>query len=107
MNEDPGASYRSVWRDLTRVPFRQGYVEVAGLRTRYVRAGRDGVPVLIMLHCTGGHWEAFCANLGPLSEHFSCYALDMMGCGFTDKPDKPYELPGYAAHVVDFLLSES
>lgn len=103
MTEDRGASYRSVWRDLMQVSFRQGYVEAGGLRTRFVQAGRKGAPVVVMLHGTGGHWEAFCANLGPLSEHFDCYALDMMGCGFTDKPDKPYEIPGYAAHVLGFM----
>lgn len=103
MTEDRGATYQSVWRCLMQVPFRQDYVEAAGLRTRYVQAGRPELPGLLMLHGTGGHWEAFCANLGPLSEHFCCYAVDMMGCGFTDKPDKPYEIAGYVEHVVAFM----
>ncbi len=27
----------------------------------------------------------------------------MMGCGFTDKPDKPYEIKDYIAHLVAFM----
>jgi 2-hydroxy-6-oxonona-2,4-dienedioate hydrolase len=70
MTADRGTTYQSVWRFLMQVPFRQDYVEAAGLRTRYVQAGRADRPAVLMLHGTGGHWEAFCANLGPMSEHF-------------------------------------
>lgn len=103
MTEDRGGSYQSVWRFLMQVPFRQDYIEAAGLRTRYAQAGHPDRPALVMLHGTGGHWEAFCANIGPLSQHFCCYAVDMMGCGFTDKPDKPYETPGYVEHILAFM----
>lgn len=97
------SEYRSVWNYLAQVPFRQGYVEADGLKTRYIEAGQPGAQPLVLLHGTGGHWEAFCANIGPLSEHFHVYALDMMGCGFTDKPDKPYEVKDYAQHVAAFM----
>lgn len=95
--------YRSVWTCLAEVPFRQDFAEFGGLRTRYVVAGDEDAPPLVLLHGTGGHWEAFCANIGPLSRCFRVYALDMMGCGFTDKPDKPYEVKDYAAHVIAFM----
>lgn len=100
---DKGDTYRSVWRYLATVPFRQDYVETAGLRTRFVEAGNPGNPALVLIHGTGGHWEAFCANIGPLSEHFHVFALDLMGCGFTDKPDKPYEISGYVDQVIGFM----
>jgi len=103
MTLNVGETGTSVWRYLMDVPFRQSYVTVADLRTRYIEAGSPESPKLIMLHGTGGHWEAFCANIGPLSEHYHCYAIDMLGCGFTDKPDQPYEIADYGAHVLAFM----
>ncbi|MFT3664584.1 alpha/beta fold hydrolase [Piscinibacter sp.] len=100
---DKSLSYRSVWSHLMTVPFKQAYVSAGGLRTRYVEAGDPGSPALVLLHGTGGHWEAFCANIEALSQHFRVIALDMMGCGFTDKPDKPYEIQDYVEHVAAVL----
>ncbi len=56
-----------------------------------------------MLHGTAGSWENFAENVGPLSKDFDCYAIDMIGCGYTDKPDVDYETPVYAKHAKDFL----
>jgi 2-hydroxy-6-oxonona-2,4-dienedioate hydrolase len=103
MTPDKSATYRSLWSHMMTTPFRQGYLTAGGLRTRYVEAGEPDLPPLVLLHGTGGHWEAFCANIGPLSEHFHVFAPDMMGCGFTDKPDQPYEVKDYVAHVTAFM----
>jgi pimeloyl-ACP methyl ester carboxylesterase len=85
------------------VPFEQAWVDADGIRTRYARAGERGKPVVIMLHGTAGSWEGFARNLGPLAEHFECYAIDMVGTGYTDKPDVPYETTTYADHVGKFM----
>jgi pimeloyl-ACP methyl ester carboxylesterase len=66
-------------------------------------AGLPGSPAVLLLHATGGHWEQFSANLGPLSQQFTCCAFDMIGCGLTDKPDRPYEIGDYADHAVSVL----
>lgn len=100
---DKGQTYQSVWAHMMQVPFKQDYVEAGGLRTRYVEAGDPNNPPLLMLHGTGGHWETFIANLGALSQHYHCFAVDMLGCGFTDKPDRPYEIPTYGSHVLAFM----
>lgn len=100
---DRSASYRSVWRHLMDTEFRQGYVDALGLRTRLVEVGSPDAPPLVMLHGTGGHWEAFSANLPVFSKHFRCLAFDMLGCGFTDKPDRPYEIKDYVEHVLAVL----
>lgn len=100
---DRGTSYRSVWRSLMDTDFRQGHVRAAGLSTRYVEAGSPADPPVVMLHGTGGHWETFSANIPALSRNFHCVALDMMGCGFTDRPDRPYEIGDYADHVLAFM----
>lgn len=96
-------NYRSIWTALIDVPFTQAWVDVKGIKTRYAHAGTPGKPVVIMLHGTAGSWEGFAENLGPLAAHFDCYAIDMIGCGYTDKPDQPYETAVYAEHVNNFM----
>lgn len=95
--------YRSIWTYMMRTPFRQGYVDAGGVRTRYVRAGREGAPTLIMLHGTASTWECFAANIAAHAEHFDCIAFDMVGSGFTDKPDKDYEIGVYVDHVLGMM----
>jgi 2-hydroxy-6-oxonona-2,4-dienedioate hydrolase len=97
--------YRSIWTDMKLVSFEQGFVDVNGVKTRFAHAGRKQTPAIVMLHGTAGHWEAFSANLGAHSEHFDCYALDMVGCGFTEKPDHPYEIATYVEHVRGFMTA--
>ncbi len=99
-NEHP---YRSIWSHLSTVEHRQAWVTTGDFQTRYVEAGERGNPPLIMIHGTGGSWEAFCANIGPLSEHFHCFALDMIGCGYTGKPDRPYEIKDQVGQIINFM----
>ncbi len=97
---------RSIWGHLMRTPFTQGWVDVAGVSTRYVQAGPKDAPVLIMLHGTGSSWECFSANIEAHSKHFNCFAIDMIGSGLTDKPDYDYEIPVYVEHVRGFLAAK-
>jgi pimeloyl-ACP methyl ester carboxylesterase len=99
-NADPAnEEYRSIWTELRRLPFCQAWVDAGGVSTRYAEAGRSDAPAVVMLHGTGGHWETWSANIGPLSRHFRVVAVDMIGNGFTDKPDVDYEIPVYVNHV--------
>ena len=95
--------YRSVWADLQGVAFDQGYVDAGGVRTRYLHAGTADKPGLIFLHGTGGHAEAYARNLDAHGAHFNTYAIDMLGHGYTAKPDYDYEIPRYLAHLLDFI----
>ena len=61
---------------------RAHFVELGGVRTRYLRAG-DGPPVFL-LHGVGMTADSWVKNIGPLSERFSVYAPDLLGCGFTE-----------------------
>jgi 2-hydroxy-6-oxonona-2,4-dienedioate hydrolase len=101
--EEPGGEYRSIWTALRQVAFRQAWVDAGGVPTRYAEAGSPELPALVMLHGTGGHWETFADNLGPLSAHFRCVAIDMVGNGFSGKPDVDYEIPVYVDHVVSVM----
>jgi 2-hydroxy-6-oxonona-2,4-dienedioate hydrolase len=101
--DDAGTEYRSLWTLLREVEFCQRRIDVGGVSTRVVEAGDPAGPAVILLHGTGGHWEAYAANLGPLSQHFHCIAIDMVGNGFTDKPDYDYEIGVYVGHVTGVL----
>ena len=101
--------HASIWSALMQVAFRQGYVEAGGVRTRFAESGNEGAPAVVMLHGTGAHWETFARNLGPYGEHFRTIAFDMIGNGFTERPDHPYEIEHYVAHtlaVMDALAIE-
>jgi 2-hydroxy-6-oxonona-2,4-dienedioate hydrolase len=91
--------YRSIWTALRQVSFTQGWLDAGGVSTRYAVAGAADAPAVLMLHGTGGHWETFAFNLGPMSEHFRCVAIDMVGNGFSSKPDIDYEIPVYVGHA--------
>lgn len=109
--------YRSIWMYLKELEFRQGFAVVqvngAPVRTRYAEAGAvpnvagqaapAEKPHAILLHGTGGHWETFAPNLAALSEHFHCVAMDMVGNGFSSKPDYDYEIPAYVEHVLGVM----
>jgi 2-hydroxy-6-oxonona-2,4-dienedioate hydrolase len=95
--------YDSVWSDLQGVPFAQGYLDAGGVRTRYLSAGEPGKPVLLLLHGSGGHAEAYVRNLLAHGEHFWTWAIDMLGHGYTDKPGHPLEIPHYVDHLMAVL----
>src|ERR1700682_3281308 len=86
-------------RSCGRRAFAQGGAARPALPPRHAEAGRPDAPAVMMLHGTGGHWETFAANLGPLSRHFRCVALDMVGNGFSANPNRDYELPVYVDHL--------
>ena len=77
------------------------YYDAQGVRTRVVEAG-SGPPVLL-LHGLSGHAETWARNVIPLSERFHVYAVDMLGHGFTDKPDVRYTIPALTQHILDLM----
>lgn len=91
----------TIWTDLSPVPFSLSYVDAGGVRTRTLRAG-EGAPV-VFLHGTSGHLEAFTRNIAAHAEHYAVHAIDMLGHGYTGKPDSPYEIPLYVKHLLDYL----
>lgn len=96
-------SHESFWVDLSAASFQQGYLEAGGLRTRFLHAGTSDKPPLILLHGTGGHADCYTRNLAAHGEHFDTWAIDMIGHGWTDKPDFDYEIDAYVEHLKDVL----
>jgi 2-hydroxy-6-oxonona-2,4-dienedioate hydrolase len=87
--------------DLLSIPFAQRYYDANGVRTRVIEAGSG--PPLLLLHGTSGHAEAFTRNIAAHAKHFRVLAVDMLGHGFTDKPDRPYEMDDYVGHILDVM----
>lgn len=97
------SEYESIWSDLQGVAFTQGYLDAGGIRTRYLHAGDPNKPVLVLLHGSGGHAEAYVRNVEAHAAHFSTWSIDMLGHGYTDKPGHPLEIQHYVRHLLDFL----
>lgn len=91
----------SIWNYLQGVEFKQTYYEAGGVKTRAIEAGEG--PVLILLHGTGGHAEAYLKNIEAHAKHFHVYAIDMVGHGYTDAPDISYDMQCYVDFMKDFL----
>lgn len=93
------SAYESFWADLRGAAFSQGYLDAGGARTRYLHAGDEKHPTLVLLHGTGGHADCFTRNLAAHGAHFDTWAIDMLGHGWTDKPDFDYEIDAYVEHL--------
>jgi 4,5:9,10-diseco-3-hydroxy-5,9,17-trioxoandrosta-1(10),2-diene-4-oate hydrolase len=77
------------------------YVNIDGIRTRYV-VGGHGPPVLL-IHGLGGFLEFWSRNIAPLSEYFSVYAVDLPGHGLSGKPLGSYTLDFTSEFIVHFM----
>lgn len=96
-------NFSSIWSDLRGVSFTQDYIDAGGVRTRFLSSGSPDKPLLLLLHGTGGHAEAYVRNLEAHADHFWTVAIDMIGHGWTHKPSVNFEIPQYVAHVRDVL----
>ena len=77
------------------------YVNVDGITTHYLVAGEG--PPLILLHGLGASVITWRDNIGPLSQAFSVYAVDLHGHGDTDKPDLDYSMETVLSFFILFL----
>lgn len=93
----------SFWNAMNRTSFSNRWVDVGGLNTRVVEAG-EGDKVLLFLHGIGGHIETFCHNIpAHAAAGYRVLAIDLLGHGYTAKPDGNYEIERYVDHLLKFL----
>lgn len=97
------SSNTSLWQDLRSTSYSQGWLDAGGISTRYLQAGDKSLPPLIFLHGAGGHAEAYARNLKAHGRFFNTWSLDMLGHGWSDKPDHPYEISHYVDHILRFM----
>lgn len=91
----------TMWTDLTGVAYSIDFVDAAGVPTRTLRAGQG--EDVVFLHGTSGHLEAFIRNVPAFAAHYRVHAIDLLGHGWTGKPDYPYEIPRYVEHLLAYL----
>ncbi|MER6530572.1 alpha/beta fold hydrolase [Streptomyces sp. NPDC001508] len=92
----------TIWTEISPTPFRLEYVDAAGVTTRTLRAGDPAAQSVVFLHGTSGHLEAFARNI-TAHAGYDVHAIDLLGHGYTGKPDRPYEIADYVAHLMDYL----
>ena len=89
---------------MMQLPGESQYVRVNGINTHYVVAG-EGRP-LLLIHGLGASAATWRDNIGPLSETFRVYAVDMPGHGDSDKLDVDYSTDNivrYLAQLTETL----
>lgn len=77
-------------------------INVNGLSTRYLQAGTDGLP-LVLLHGTGESALDWAWVLPKLGENYRVYAPDFPGSGDSAKPIRNYSLDFFTQFTLDFL----
>ena len=92
-----------MWLDLLGCEYRLGYVQAGPIRTRFLEAGFANHEAIVFLHGSGGYLEAYLRNVRAHAERYRVFAIDMIGHGYSDKPDHPYEPKHYARHLLDFM----
>lgn len=76
-------------------------VEIAGKKLRYIKTGKG--PVLVLLHTLRTQLDLFEKVIPELAKHFTVYALDYPGHGYSDIPKARYDATFFADAVEGFL----
>jgi pimeloyl-ACP methyl ester carboxylesterase len=87
-------------------PFEDRYVDVCTFRTRFWQAGSAGSAVVLLagIGCSVLEWQN---NIAALAARHRVYALDMLGHGLTDKPQKNcYAIADLARFTLAFLSAQ-
>ena len=77
------------------------YVNVGGLKLRYIRVGTG--PNLVLLHTLRTQLDLFEKVVPRLAKQFTVYALDYPGHGFSDIPKAKYDADFFVRSVEGFL----
>ena len=79
-----------------------------GWRLSYRVAGDSAAPPVLLVHgvYAGASSYEFRKNFLELSEDFQVYALDLLGCGLSERPRRSYGPEDVAAQVEDFAREE-
>lgn len=77
------------------------YVDVGGLKLRYIKAGSG--PNLLLLHTLRTQLDLFQKVIPGLAKQFTVYAMDYPGHGFSDIPKANYDADFFARSVEEFL----
>src|SRR5262245_47750365 len=76
-------------------------IEVGGAKLRYIKTGKG--PTLVLLHTLRTQFDLFQKIVPELSKHFTVYAFDYPGHGYSDIPKGNYDAAFFTAAVEGFL----
>ena len=76
-------------------------LEVGGNKLRYIKSGTG--PTLVLLHTLRTQLDLFEKVVPELSRHFTVYALDYPGHGYSDIPKARYDAAFFTEAVEGFL----
>ena len=77
------------------------WMDVDGARMRYLRAGSG--PPLILLHGLMGYSFSWRFTFPALAAYRTCYAPDLLGAGFSDRPKIDHCMRATAVRVIRFV----
>ena len=77
------------------------YVDIGGMKLRYIKTGAG--PNLVLLHTLRTQLDLFEKVVPELTKHFTVYALDYPGHGYSDIPQVRYDAEFFARSVEGFL----
>jgi pimeloyl-ACP methyl ester carboxylesterase len=76
-------------------------VEISGNKLRYIKTGKG--PALVLLHTLRTQLDLFEKVMPELAKHFTVYALDYPGHGYSDVPQTRYDADFFVKAVQGFL----
>jgi pimeloyl-ACP methyl ester carboxylesterase len=77
------------------------YADIRGIRIRYIKTGAG--PKLVLLHTLRTQLDLFEKVVPDLANHFTVYALDYPGHGYSDIPRVQYNAEFFVRSVEGFL----
>jgi pyruvate dehydrogenase E2 component (dihydrolipoyllysine-residue acetyltransferase) len=78
-------------------------IAVDEVRIHYLIAGPINAPHVVLIHGIGGTFVGWSLNLPALAQQFRVCALDLVGAGMSEKPERDYSVPALAVFVMRFL----
>lgn len=77
------------------------YIDFEGVRMHFIEKG-EGFPVLLV-HGVGQSLYTWRNNIDALSESYHVFAPDLLGYGYSDKPDIGYTISDHANMILAFM----
>ena len=77
------------------------YIDIDGNSIRYFEEGQG--ETLILIHGIGQAMYTFRKNVRVLSEHCHVISIDLLGHGFSAKPEIDYTIDDFSKLIVDFM----
>jgi len=79
------------------------FLQIQDLRIRYKESGDAEAPKLLLIHGLAGSIESWVEVFDEFSQSFHVIAVDLPGCGQSDKPPLQYTVDYFAEFVCRFM----